>query len=262
MSERSGSTQCNSSKGGKLMSISDKARKLLWGKSGNRCAICRVSLSVGKSDSVDETLIGEECHIISKSKQGPRHEEKENFNYDSHENLILLCRNHHSLIDQQWETYTIELVRKIKRNHEKWISEKLHYEKRKPAGIKRVGDNIPQVLTAINDGKTLFGLIKGVMALNFDYDEIRNDVEKEIIQEFNCCICEIMDAWDLYEGSSFIDLHLMLDEKIKKLSDREIMVFGENEMMYLTGGRTAEDTPWKVAHIKVVHSDNPQVLKG
>ena len=243
------------------MAITDKARKLLWGKSGNRCAICRVSLSVGKSDSFDETLIGEECHIISKSKQGPRYEEKENFNYDSYENLVLLCRNHHSLIDQQCETYKTELVRTIKRNHEKWVSEKLHDNKKKPTGIKRIEDNIPEILTEIKDGKTLFDLIKGVMAHNFDYDEIRNDVEKEIIQEFNCCISEIIDAWDLYEGSSYIDLHLMLDEKIKKLNDSRIMVFGENEIMYLTGGNSPEDSPWEVAHIKVVHSDNPEVVK-
>ena len=206
------------------MAIIDKARKLLWGKSGNRCAICRVSLSVEKSDSVDETLIGEECHIISKSKQGPRYEEKENFKYDSYENLVLLCRNHHSLIDQQWETYTTELVREVKRKHEKWVSEKLHENKKKPARIKRIEDNIPKELTAIKDGKTLFGLIKGVMAHNFDYDEIRNDVEKEIIQEFSCCISETIDAWDLYEGSSYIDLHLMLDEKIKKLSNSGIKI--------------------------------------
>ena len=62
------------------------------------------------------------------------------------------------------------------------------------------------------------------MAINFDYDELRNDVEKEIIKEFNCRISEIMDIWDLYEGSSYIDLHLILDEAIKKLRDVGIMV--------------------------------------
>lgn len=128
------------------MAITDKTRKLLWGKSGNRCAICRVTLSVGGSNSIDETLIGEECHIISKSKQGPRYVEEENFDYDSYGNLILLCRNHHSLIDQQWETYTTELTREIKNNHEKWVSEKLHENKKKPMGLKRIEDNIPKAL--------------------------------------------------------------------------------------------------------------------
>lgn len=218
-------------------------------------------LSINNSDASNGTLIGEECHLISKSKQGPRYEERKNFNYDSYENLILLCRNHHSLVDQQWKIFTIEILRKIKNEHEKWVSEKLHNEKRKPVGIKRIENNIPQLLKAVYNGKTLFGIIKGVMALNFDYDEIRNEFEKDIIQEFNCCIIDIMDIWDLYEDSSFIDLHLMLDERIKKLRDIGIMVFGENEMMYLTGGNTQEDTPWKVAHIKVVHSDNSQIIK-
>ncbi len=126
------------------MAISDKDRKLLWGKSGNRCAICRVPLSVEKSDYLGETLIGEECHIISKSKQGPRYEEKENFNYDSYNNLILLCRNHHSLIDKQWETYTTKLIIEIKRNHEKWINEKLNDNKKNPADLKRIEGNIPR----------------------------------------------------------------------------------------------------------------------
>jgi len=110
-------------------------------------------------------------------------------------------------------------------------------------------------------GRPLFGLIKGVMAHAFDYDEIRNELEKEIIQEFNCCISETIDAWDLYEGSSYIDLHLMLDQKINRLRDNGILVFGENEMMYLTGGNPPDDTAWKVAHIKVVHWDNPEIVK-
>ena len=31
--------------------------------------------------------------------------------------------------------------------------------------------------------------------------------------------------------------------------------------MYLTGGNTPENTPWMVAHIRVVHSDNTEILK-
>ena len=41
---------------------------------------------------------------------------KENFDYDSYENLILLCRNHHTLIDQQWDKYTVEWIKKKKRS--------------------------------------------------------------------------------------------------------------------------------------------------
>ena len=42
--------------------------KLLWGRSGNRCAICKIELS---PDGSVET-IGEIAHIVSQTKTGPR----------------------------------------------------------------------------------------------------------------------------------------------------------------------------------------------
>ena len=44
------------------MSISDKDRKHLWAKSGNRCAICRQELFLSNKNNEDFN-IGEECHI-------------------------------------------------------------------------------------------------------------------------------------------------------------------------------------------------------
>ena len=77
------------------MAISNKDRKNLWAKSGNRCAICKTEL-FNKTVNTDEFNIGEECHIISSQKRGPRYKELEN--YDTSDNLVLLCRNHHKVI--------------------------------------------------------------------------------------------------------------------------------------------------------------------
>ena len=53
------------------MTISDKTRKLLWGRSGNRCAYCRQELVMpGKTDN--DSIVGDECHIIAKRETGPR----------------------------------------------------------------------------------------------------------------------------------------------------------------------------------------------
>lgn len=80
------------------MGISDKTRKNLWAKSGNRCSICKTELFSGQKNE-DEFNIGEECHIISSKQNGPRY--KSNLdNYDTYDNLILLCRNHHKEIDE------------------------------------------------------------------------------------------------------------------------------------------------------------------
>jgi Skp family chaperone for outer membrane proteins len=110
------------------MGITVKTRKILWGRSGNRCAICKEELVLEK-DPFNRTLnLGEECHIISEQSNGPRHEQLEDFNYDSAENLMLLCCNHHTMIDEQVEKFpTTELI-KVKSEHEKWVSSNLDNE--------------------------------------------------------------------------------------------------------------------------------------
>ena len=79
------------------MGILDKDRKHLWAKSGNRCAICKHELFLSNKNNEDFN-IGEECHIVSSQLKGPRHVDNYQ-DYDSYDNLILLCRNHHKEID-------------------------------------------------------------------------------------------------------------------------------------------------------------------
>jgi hypothetical protein len=44
---------------------------------------------------------------------------------DYYDNLILLCRNHHSEIDSQENTYPVDLLRQIKSDHELWVRQSL-----------------------------------------------------------------------------------------------------------------------------------------
>jgi hypothetical protein len=107
------------------MGITVKTRKTLWGRSGNRCAICQEELVLEK-DPFNRTLnLGEECHIISESHSGPRHEAIEGFDYDSAENLLLLCCNHHTMIDEKIEEYSTPILKGIKSDHENWVSKNL-----------------------------------------------------------------------------------------------------------------------------------------
>lgn len=110
------------------MSISSRTHKMLWGRAGNRCAVpdCRIELVMDASETDDESLIGEECHIIARRPDGPRGdasypEDKIN----RYENLILICRNHHKLIDDQFATYPVAKLREMKSVHEKWVRESL-----------------------------------------------------------------------------------------------------------------------------------------
>lgn len=110
------------------MTISIKTHKMLWGRSGNRCAMpdCRKELVMDATETDDASLIGEECHIVANSSDGPRgdaafSEEKLN----KYDNLILLCRIHHKLIDDQPNTFTVEKLRTLKSEHEEWVRSSL-----------------------------------------------------------------------------------------------------------------------------------------
>ena len=112
------------------MAISEKTRKILWGKSGNRCALCKQELIKDINDR--STVVGEECHIVSSKEKGPRY--RQLTNYDDYENLILMCPTHHKIIDDNELTYTEELLRMLKRNHEQSVISKLNKDKEKKGG--------------------------------------------------------------------------------------------------------------------------------
>ncbi len=107
------------------MAISEKSRKILWGRSGNRCAICKTELVLEKDPFSVHLNIGEECHIISKQLNGPRYEQIENLDYDSSDNLLLLCCNHHRMVDDQIETYPKDKLNSLKVEHELWVKKNL-----------------------------------------------------------------------------------------------------------------------------------------
>lgn len=111
------------------MGISVKTRKKLWGKSANRCAMpnCRKELVIDEEETDASSIIGEECHIVAKEIDGPRgHSDYDREIRDEYENLILMCRNHHKIIDDQVEKYSVEKLLEIKQNHEEWVNQSLN----------------------------------------------------------------------------------------------------------------------------------------
>lgn len=108
------------------MGINNKTRKLLWVKSGNRCAICKEKLVIKATEADDAAIIGEECHIHSEKEKGPRYNpDYPTEKLDSDENILILCPNHHTEVDTQINKYTEEKLRQIKQEHEKWVERRL-----------------------------------------------------------------------------------------------------------------------------------------
>lgn len=112
------------------MAFNQKDLKILWGKAAGRCSMpdCHMQLVVDASESVPSKalLVGENCHIVAESEKGPRGNsdlsEKDRNRYP---NLILLCTNHHTVIDQAPEAWSIEKLHQIKADHEVWVETQL-----------------------------------------------------------------------------------------------------------------------------------------
>lgn len=103
------------------MSIKERDIKLLWGRSGGRCAFadCRRRLCEDKANATESFPLGEQAHIVAEEDGGPRgksvltRDER-----NSYANLILLCPTHHVIIDKNTADYPVERLHLIKREHE------------------------------------------------------------------------------------------------------------------------------------------------
>lgn len=97
---------------------------MLWAKSGSRCAFptCRQSLIIDETYADGFSIVGDEAHIVAREQNGARgissltEQERDEF-----DNLLLLCKIHHKQIDDQPDTFTVEALHKIKKDHELWI---------------------------------------------------------------------------------------------------------------------------------------------
>lgn len=110
------------------MTISPKTVKMLWGRAAALCSMedCRRPLMLDDTETDPEAVIGEMCHIVAESEDGPRGRSllsKDERN--DYSNLLLLCRNHHGQIDSQPDTWPVECLKAIKSDHEKWVREQL-----------------------------------------------------------------------------------------------------------------------------------------
>ena len=103
--------------------------KKLYALSGNRCAYpdCPHPLIARDTELSEAAVVNHICHIYARNDSGPRGkpaltEEQR----DSYDNLILLCAHHHAIVDKQPESYTAEILKQWKREHEAKVKDRMH----------------------------------------------------------------------------------------------------------------------------------------
>ena len=96
---------------------SERDIKILFARSKNQCAYPNCSEVIVQPSG---TIAGEICHIKARSSKWPRFDETQTDNQrHAYDNLILLCRNHHKIVDSEPEKYTVELLKEFKEMHER-----------------------------------------------------------------------------------------------------------------------------------------------
>ena len=101
--------------------VPEKIKRVLYIKSRNKCAFpgCDSTLVALPAQRSPHKIIGQICHIQSGKEKGPRGRvELSDEEYNSHDNLIMFCPNHHILIDGQHESYPAETLKEWKLVHE------------------------------------------------------------------------------------------------------------------------------------------------
>jgi hypothetical protein len=104
------------------MSLKSGDLKKLWGRSGNICSFPGCGFELAKEKKVNR-VIGEEAHVKGEKPTAPRYDPNQTQEErESYGNRILLCPTHHTEIDSDPETWTVERLKQTKVDHEQQTS--------------------------------------------------------------------------------------------------------------------------------------------
>jgi hypothetical protein len=109
------------------VAISQKSIKILWANAGGRCAFphCQQRLCTSDAGNAAPYTIGEMAHIRGERPGSNRYDASQTqIQRDDYENLILLCPNHHTIIDrpENEDSYNVEVLQAMKAAHENFVS--------------------------------------------------------------------------------------------------------------------------------------------
>lgn len=164
------------------MSITIKTRKILWSKSGNKCAFpnCKADLIESSLFTDDSHVVGDEAHIIPQSKNGPRGEDFEKIpieNIDKEPNLLLLCKKHHKIIDDDPINHSVAKLHSYKKEHEEWVHKTLNFN------IEQIRDEL-EVISYIEEWEKRINIDEWINWTNAPIFLPKNMLSEEIVSSF------------------------------------------------------------------------------
>lgn len=249
------------------MSISDRDRKILWGRSGNVCALCKVPLVSERTADDPESVVGDEAHIAARSPGGPRYGECDPAKADAYDNLILLCKIDHKIVDDQVQEFTTERLLRTKAEHESWVRMRLQEERVEPEPVRVEDDPLakPLRLTILRTGSDVWYVVSAAHAYFLgDLDEDDAKPEQldrtaeflQLAQEWGEVSREVTDRGMVAVREAKQSLTASLNE----LAELGLLVFGGRRRRILKGG-VGPPMYWHEAVLEVVPADSSRVVK-
>jgi hypothetical protein len=106
------------------MVLSTRTQKYVWGLFAGRCAICKETLIEDDGDT--RTLVGELAHIAGDRPGAARFDPMiSDGDRNDPDNLILLCRRHHKIVDDNEDQFTTQKLLEIRQIYLVWLSSQL-----------------------------------------------------------------------------------------------------------------------------------------
>lgn len=221
------------------MAITELDRKRLWAKSGNLCAICKQEL-VRPNPNNEDYNIGEECHIVSSKHSGPRHESGWE-NYDTYDNLILLCRNHHREIDNanNVSLYPKSRLHEIKAKHESWVKKCLSSSKQ--------SDSVRIILS----GSELLHCLTDVLGIEHTNDPIIDKESAKFIGSIWQTLIDYLDICTDIEPANIPLVELELQSLLYEITQNGYLLYGNRSSRVMKFGDGTTER-WPVAKFRLV----------
>lgn len=229
------------------MPISARDRKLLWGSTGNTCALCKCQLKEDAKGADRVVVLGEEAHIVSEVPNGPRFRPMPRDQVDAYANLLLLCPSDHKKVDEQVTHFTEQHLLAIKREHERWVKDRLSATMPR-FKIRDPQPDEPVALQRIKTGKQLMSIVAHTLAEKHDHPEPRSAEEAELMGGFFQNTFDYSEIWDDIGPSGRIQAEFSITDEINRLREAGLVVYAGARNHVLEGGMDG-GAPWPVAYI-------------
>lgn len=200
----------------------------------------------------DDSVVGDECHIAAKSPGGPRFDPTiPNENIDLYSNLILLCKIHHKLVDDQPNTYAINELKKMKQNHELWVREALQSASEDRQHL--------HIAPRVRNGKDILSFVIEADAYDFSHDELVTEEELELVSWLMQYLQDWIDIGPVAESGDRVRAGFQLSQHIRELEELGFGVFGFSETRPFRMGD--KKVPISVAVVRVARLSSPSEIE-